>query len=303
MFPMERGEQLQDMPLTMVPFATFSFLLLWPTGYIVAVLALSDSGPYTFLALRYALAAVAMGALALALRARWPTRWTDYGHCAVVGVLIHGMGLGGVWVAINQGLEAGISALVMALQPVLTALLAMVWLGERPDWRTSAGLVLGLLGVIVVVQSKLSGEFGDPVGMAINGVSVVALTCGTLYQKRFCPSLDLMSGNAAQLFAASVFVGALMILFETEPFRWTTAVVTALGWAVLVLSIGATLALYFLLRRGAAARVASLFYLVPPLTAIMAWVGFGEALTAPALIGMAITTAGVALVVAPRASE
>ena len=286
--------------MNMVSFATFSFLLLWPTGYIVAVLALPDAGPYTFLAWRYVLASAAMAVLAVALRARWPARWTDYGHCAVVGVLVHGIGLGGVWIAINQGLEAGISALVMALQPVLTAFLAMVWLGERPDRRTSVGLVLGLLGVVLVVENKLSGELGDPVGMAINGISVVALTCGTLYQKRFCPTLDLMTGNAAQLFAAGLFASTMMLMFETEPFHWTVAVMTALGWAVLVLSIGATLALYFLLRRGAAARVASLFYLVPPLTAVMAWIGFGEALSTPALVGMAVTTLGVALVVTPR---
>lgn len=287
----------------MTRFAVLAVVLLWPTGFIVAKFALPDAGPWSFLAVRFLSAAVLMALLALCFRAVWPSRAADVGHSAMVGVLVHGMGLGGVWIALDLGIQAGVSALIMGLQPVLTALIAMVLLGERTDTLARLGLILGFIGVVLVVEARLTGGIGTVQGLAINVASLVAITVGTLYQKRFCPSVHLMPGNAIQLLAAGAAVGLGALLVTERPFMWTIPVWSVLAWSVLVLSIGAVLALWFLLRRGAATQVASLFYLMPPLTALMAWLVFDEAMTPLMLLGMIMTTAGVAMVVTPRRAD
>ena len=271
------------------------FVLLWCTGYLVVPIAMSDAGPVRFLALRFATAAALLAIAAIALRAPWARRGLDYVHMAVVGLLLHGMGLGGVWVALDLGVETGVAALVMGTQPLITAGLAICFIGERIDRRAAAGLGLGFLGVTLVIHHKLAGV-GEPAGLAAVVVAVVSMTIGMLYQKRRCAHIDLVTSTTVQLAFAGAAAFAVAWWIDDRPVEWTVPIFAVLGWSVLVLSIGATLVLYVLLRRGDASRVASLLYLVPPLTAVMAWIGFGETLAPFTIAGMFLTATGVALV-------
>ena len=277
------------------------FVALWSTGYVVVRLTMPDAGPVRFLAWRFGVAAILLAVAAVMVRAPWATRAVDYGHLAVVGLLVHAIGLGGVWVALDLGVEAGVAALVMGTQPLLTAALAVRLIGERIDRRMAAGLALGFLGVTLVIHDKIAGV-GDPAGLAAVVVAVAAMTLGVLYQKRRCAHIDLVTGNTVQL----VFAGLACLLvawwIDDRPVEWTFRIYAVLGWSVLVLSIAATLLLYRLLRRGDASRVSSLLYLVPPVTALMAWAVFRETLAPLAITGMALTVIGVALVAAGPAS-
>lgn len=271
------------------------FVLLWSTGFIGARLGMPHAEPMTFLSLRFALTALLLGLAALAWRAPWPRRPADWGHLAVSGFLMHGVYLGGVFIAIHMGLEAGLSALIVCLQPLLVAAAAPLLLGERVGPSSWVGLALGLLGVTLVLARKLGTGSGEAAAVSACLLALAGITVGTLYQKRFCTAQDLRTGNLVQFAAAAAacWVGAL--LFETRRIDWTPELVFALLWLVLVLSLGAISLLYILLRRGAAARVASLFFLVPPTTALIAWPLFGERLGLVEITGMVITVAGVAL--------
>ena len=277
------------------------FVILWSSGYVVVRLTMPDAGPVRFLAWRFGVAALLLAAAAAMVRAPWATRPVDYGHMALVGLLVHGIGLGGVWVALDLGVEAGVAALVMGTQPLLTAGLAVGLIGERIDWRMAAGFVLGFLGVTLVIHHKLAGV-GDPAGLVAVVIAVVAMTLGVLYQKRWCAHIDLVTGSAVQLAFAGVACLVVAWWIDDRPVEWTLRIYAALGWSVLVLSIAAVLLLYRLLRRGDASRVASLLYLVPPVTALMAWAIFGELLAPLAMGGMALTAVGVALVAAGPAA-
>ena len=276
------------------------FVILWSTGYVVVRLTMPDAGPVRFLAWRFGAAAVLLAAAAVMVRARWAPRAIDYGHLAAVGLLVHGIGLGGVWVALDLGVEAGVAALVMGTQPLLTAALAIGFIGERIDRRAGVGLALGFLGVTLVIHHKLAGV-GEPAGLVVVVAGVVGMTLGMLYQKRRCAHIDLVTGNAVQLAFAGLACLVAAWWIDDRPVEWTPRIFAVLGWSVLVLSIAATLLLYRLLRRGDASRVASLLYLVPPVTALMAWTVFGETLTPLTIAGMALTAVGVALVAAPPA--
>ena len=271
------------------------FVLLWCTGYLVVRIAMPDAGPVRFLSWRFGLAAVLLAIAAIALRAPGARRRIDYVHMAVVGLLLHGIGLGGVWVALDLGVETGVAALVMGTQPLITAALAVGFIGERIDRRAGAGLALGFAGVTLVIHHKLTG-LGEPAGLAAVVVAVVSMTIGMLYQKRRCAHIDMVTSTTVQLAVAGAAAFAAAWWIDDRPVEWTLRIFATLGWSVLVLSIGATLVLYMLLRRGDASRVASLLYLVPPLTAVMAWIGFGETLAPFTIAGMLLTAAGVALV-------
>ena len=271
------------------------FVVLWSTGFIGAKLGLPDCEPLTLLTLRYAAVLVLMGAVALATRAPWPARPVQWLHIGVAGLLLHGVYLGGVFTAIRLGLPAGVTALVVGLQPVLTALGAGLLLRERVRPAQWAGLALGLAGVVLVVARKVAGS-GGPAAATLLLPAVAALigiTAGTLYQKRFCPAFDLRTGSVIQ-FLPSLAATALVARYtETMVVHWTPAFVFALAWLVLVLSLGAVSLLNMLIRSGSAVNVASLFYLTPPVTALIAWAMFGETLTGLALAGMAVTVFGV----------
>jgi drug/metabolite transporter (DMT)-like permease len=276
------------------------FVILWSTGFIGARLGLPYAEPLTFLALRYGLAAGLLVLVAIATRAPWPRRLVEVGHYAVAGLLVHGVYLGGVFVGIGLGVEAGVSALIVGLQPLLTAALAGVLLGERVTARQWTGLGLGLVGVALVLGGKLEQGAGSAIGSLACVAALFGITAGTLYQKRFCAGMDLRTGNVIQFVAAGIATAPLAFLFENTQIDWSGEFLFALVWLVLVLSLGAVSLLYVLIRRGAASQVASLFFLVPPCTALIAWPLFGETLGLVALVGMALTAVGVALASKPR---
>ncbi|MCV2358599.1 MULTISPECIES: DMT family transporter [Roseateles] len=272
------------------------FVGLWSTGFIGAKYGLPDAEPLTFLSLRYAIVLALMGAVALLSKAAWPKRARDYLHIGVSGLLVHGLYLGGVFTAIGHGLPAGVTALVVGLQPVLTALGAGVLLGERVRAGQWLGLAFGFVGVSLVVAHKLAAGTGGGLLLGQLAPALLALlgiTAGTLYQKRYCPAFDLRSGSVIQFLPCLALTLLAASLSETMQVRWTGQFAFALGWLVLVLSLGAVSLLNLLIRRGSAVNVASLFYLVPPTTALLAWAIFGETLTGLALLGMGLAVFGV----------
>jgi drug/metabolite transporter (DMT)-like permease len=278
------------------PFIPLLFVLLWSTGFIGAKLGLPDAEPLTLLSLRYAAVLLVMGAVATLTRAPWPAAKAQWLHIGVSGLLVHAVYLGGVFTAIRLGLPAGVTALVVGLQPVLTALGAGVFLRERVRTTQWAGLALGLAGVVLVVAHKVAASAGGAAVVALLAPAVLALvgiTAGTLYQKRFCPAFDLRTGSVIQFLPCLVVTALLAWRTETMVVHWTPAFVFALGWLVLVLSVGAVSLLNVLIRSGSAVNVASLFYLTPPTTALVAWAMFGETLTGLALVGMGLAVLGV----------
>ena len=280
-------------PLALMPGL---FVLLWSTGFIGGKLGLPYAEPMTFLTLRFSLVTALMLVVSFATRASWPRRWSEAGHIAVVGLLLQGGYLGGVFIGIAAGVSAGLSALIVGIQPALTAALAGALLGEPVTPRQWLGLGLGLIGVFLVAASKIELGGTQLFGVAATVLALFGITLGTLYQKRFCGGMDLRSGTVIQNAVAALLMLCGAAAFENFHVEWHGRFVFALTWLCLVLSVGATLLLFALLRYGAAARVASLFYLVPPVTALMAYLFFGETLGAMALFGMAVAVAGVALV-------
>jgi len=286
------------MPRTLDDFAIFSapavFVVLWASGFIGAKLGLAYAEPMTFLSLRMIAAVLLLLVVIVFTRPKWPDRRGLF-HSAVTGTLVHGLYLGGVFASIENGLSAGLIALVVSLQPVLTSTLANRWLGERVLPRQWLGLLLGIAGVYLIVHEKIATGETTPLAWLFAIVALFGITVGTLYQKRFGggidwrPALSVQYASAGGLFMVAAFV------FETRVVHWTPQFVFALGWSVLVLSVGAISVLYWLLRHGAAAGVARLFYMVPPVTALMAWAIFGETLDALAIAGMALIAVGVAL--------
>lgn len=272
------------------------FVLLWSTGFIGARLGLPHAEPLTFLALRYAVVLVILAPLALILRATWPATWRDARHIAVAGLLMQGGYLGGVFSAVHAGMSAGIVALIVGMQPLLTAAAAGRMLGERVAPRQWAGLALGLAGVTLVVWQKMSVQGMSAASLLFALLALASITAGMLYQKRHCPLFDARAGATIQFGAALAVTLPLAWTLETMQVRWNGEFVFALGWLSLVLSVGATTLLFRLIARGAATRVTSLFYLTPAVTAVMAWLMFDDTLGAAALAGMVIAVAGVALV-------
>ena len=273
-------------------FVPLLFVVLWSTGFIGAKLGLPDAEPLTLLSLRYAAVLLLMGVVVVLTRAPWPRTKRECMHIAVSGLLVHAVYLGGVFTAIRLGLPAGVTALVVGLQPVLTALGAGLFLHERVRPTQWAGLALGLAGVVLVVAHKVGG--GAVVALLAPAVlALVGITAGTLYQKRFCPSFDLRTGSLIQFLPCLLVTAFVAWRSETMVVHWTPAFLFALGWLVLVLSLGAVSLLNVLIRSGSAVNVASLFYLTPPTTALIAWAMFGETLTGLALAGMGLTVFGV----------
>ncbi|MGH6712507.1 MAG: DMT family transporter [Bradyrhizobium sp.] len=270
------------------------FVVLWSTGFVATKYVVNNADPLTYLAIRMALVVVLMAVIVAIVRPRWPDRIGIF-HSAVAGILVHGFYLGGTAIAIAHSIPAGLSALIPGLQPILTSTLANRWLGERVTPIQWAGLLLGLAGVVLILHNRpMSGDAGW--GWLASGVSLVSITLGTLYQRRYCNAIDWRAGNLVQYVAVTIFFGIGAWLFENNVVRWTTEFVFALSWLVVVLSIGSIGLLYWLIRRSAATSVASLFYLVPAVTALMAYVLFGERLDAIAIVGMTACAAAVFLV-------
>jgi drug/metabolite transporter (DMT)-like permease len=272
------------------------FIFIWATGYLAAKLAAPYADPLTFLAWRYAGVVVLMLGLALAARAAWPSR-RDMLHLAVAGIGIQALYLAGVWVAIREGLPAGTAALIVNLQPVLVAGLAPL-IGERVSPRQWAGVALGLAGVLLVIWHKLTLAAGFGVPLLLCLMALLAITGGTLYQKRFVPQFDLRTGQVVQFAAALAVTLPAAALLEPMRIEWNRDVLIAMAWSVLVLTAGGISLMFYMLRHGRVTAVSSTMYLVPSVTAVMAWLLFGETLGAQAIVGMVVTLLGVYLVVA-----
>ncbi len=270
------------------------FVLLWATGFVGAKLGLPYAPPLKFLLLRFAVVIVLMTALALATRAPWP-RGINIAHVSIAGALLQGGYLGGVFVAISLGMSAGLAALIVSTQPILTALVSRLN-GERLAPRQWAGLALGLVGVGMVVSNKLGFTGLGLPAVAAGVIALLSITAGTLYQKKHCGNEDLRTQSVVQFIAAAALVLPLSMAFESREIVWSGALIFAIGWLVVVLSFGATSLLLLLIRRGAATAVTSLMYLVPPVTALLAYLMFDEKLTLFSVAGMLVAVAGVALV-------
>ena len=280
----------------MTAVAPVLFVLLWSTGFIGAKYGLPFAEPATFLALRFLLVAVLLLPIVLLTGSPWPGSFTSALHIIVVGLLVHGIYLGGIFAAIDKGVSAGDTALIVGLQPAMTAILIGPILGETVHGRQWMGFVLGTVGVVLVISPYLGGAHGNAGAIVLCVVGMLAMSVGTLYQKRFCANMDLRSGSFLQFTAAGLLMLLLALVFETRVIEWSGEFLFAFAWLVLALSLGAVTILWFLIRHGAAARVASLFFLVPPVTALIAWPLFGEMPSWQALVGMGLVVGGVLLV-------
>lgn len=272
------------------------FVLIWATGFIVARLVAPHADPLTFLALRFVLAALVLAGVALAAGAPWPTGRAGWRDALVAGILLHGAYLGCVFWSVKHGLPAGIAALVTGLQPLATGLLVGPFLGEAVSRRRWLGIGLGGLGAALVVAQKLGVPGGIPaLPLAVALAGMLSITLGTIWQKRTAAGTDLRTNAAAQYVGAAAAILPASLLLEEGRLDAVPAVWLGMAWAVFGLSIGAIGLLLFLLRRGAVAGVASLLYLVPPVSALMAFALFGETLGPVQIAGMAVAAAGVAL--------
>jgi drug/metabolite transporter (DMT)-like permease len=286
-----------SMRLTRLAIATAPalFVLLWSTGFIGARYGLPYIEPLTFLAVRMVFTVLIMAGIALAGGARWPHA-NEVSHSLVAGSLVHGLGLGGVFTAISQGVPAGISALIMGLQPILTSTVANCFMGEKVTRLQWLGLALGLVGVLLILHDRNIVLAGSVLGWVANFLALIGLTLGTLYQKRYCGGIDWRTGNLIQYAGVGVLFTLGAFAFETREIQWTGELILAMAWLVLVLSIAAVALLYWLIRRSPATGFASLFYLVPVVTAFVAYILFDERLDSISMLGMVICVGGVALV-------
>ncbi len=274
----------------------FVFVLIWSTGFIVARLGMPHAPPFKFLAVRFGLSALCFLPLALFARADWPKTKKQFVHLGVTGMLMHTMYLGGCWTAVKVGMGAGLVSLIMGLQPVLTAIW-MSGMGGRVSRVQWIGLALGFFGLVLVVSGKLGhGGEATAASLLFAGIALASITAGTLYQKRFVVTCDVRTASIAQLVPAFI-VSLPFALMEREPIDFTPSFYAAMAWSVIVLTLAGGSLLYLLIQRGAATAVTSLFYLVPPVTAVIAWFLFREPITIFTVAGIAITAFGVSLVV------
>src|SRR5579863_4526601 len=287
------------MPRTLGEAVAFAapavFVVLWASGFVGAKFGLAYTGPLTFLSLRMGAVVVLLAVIIALTRPQWPGG-AGVAHSALTGLMVHGLYLGGVFVAIENGVSAGLAALIVSLQPVLTSTIANGFFGERVLARQWLGLALGLLGVYLVLYEKTATGGATPFGWLSATVALFGITAGTLYQKRFGGGIDWRPALCIQYAAAAILFAFGAFAFETRVVQWTPEFLLALGWLVFALSLGAIWLYYYMIRRAAATRVTSLFYLTPPTTALMAWAMFGERLAPLALAGMAVCVVGVFLV-------
>jgi len=269
------------------------FIVLWSSAWIAGKIGLEFTGPLTLLVIRFTAAALVMLLVALLTGAPWPRRWADYGHLAVAGLLVNGLTLAALFIGLSDGVSAGVSALISGLTPLFIALAAGPLLGERIGAGRWAGLTIGLFGVALVVMNKISFANRGWEGYAMTFLALAAFVAGTLYQKKFCSAIDLRTGNLIQFAVADVALFLPALRFEGLQVEWSHALIASSAWLALVNSIGAVSLLYILLRRGEASRVATLFYLAPPITATMAFAAFHETLSPIVLVGFGLAAAGV----------
>lgn len=271
------------------------FILMWSSGYVAGKVALPYVGPFTLIFIRFASAALILLLVAQLTRAPWPRTLKEAAHIGVVGLFIQATQFGGLYFALNHGVSAGISALIIGTMPIFTALGATYFLGETLTLRRWLGFLVGIVGVALVVSNKILIANITVSGAIAICLALVGITVGTLYQKKFCSKMDLRTGGVIQLGLASICMFFMAWHFENFQVDWTPTLVMSAGWLSIVNSIGAISVLYYLISRGEASRVASLFYLIPTVTALMAYFVLGETLTALAIAGFGVTAVGVYL--------
>jgi drug/metabolite transporter (DMT)-like permease len=291
------GAATPDAPLTstLARVAPGIFVLLWATGFLMAKLGVPYAQPMTILAMRFVLAAIMMAAVAALTRAPWPRSWKRIGHIAMIGILLHAVYLGGCYAAIYAGMPAGMTALIVGFQPILTASVAGPVLGERVRWVQWVGIVVGFIGLMMVLWERLVIDLSHPAALLFAILSLLGITFATIYQKRFCPSFDLRTGSAIQYVAASLVTVPVAFIIGVGEIHWAPTFIFALAWLVVVLSGVSIALLTWMISRGAASKVASLFYLTPPLAAIGSYFWFGETLSTLAVAGMAVIVCGLYL--------
>lgn len=271
------------------------FIVLWSSGYVAGKVGLPYAGPFTLIFLRFSVAAAVLLIVALLTRAPWPDSPRQWLHIAVVGVLIQALQFSGLYVGLNMGVSAGVSAVIVGLMPIFTAVGAVAFLGEHINKRQVVGLALGLVGVALVMAHKFHLDTASAYGYLVVGLALVGITAGTLYQKKFCTSMDLRTGGCIQLSVAALIVGAIGYGAEGLAVQWTPTLIGSSLWLSLVNSIGAISVMFLMLRRGEASRVASLFYLIPSVTAVMGYFVLGETLAPVQILGFAVSASGVYL--------
>ncbi|MEW5423695.1 DMT family transporter [Amorphus sp. 3PC139-8] len=291
----KRGLVTQAMPIV--------FVVLWSTGYIGSKFGAPYAEPFTFLTARFVLVSALMGLAIVVTRARWPSDRTALLHSVVIGMMMHGLYLGGVFWAIANGMPAGVSALIVALQPIATAIGAALVLGERLSTRTLIALVVGIVGVALVLGPRftLSASGITPATIAAVVVAMIAISASTIYQKRVVTDLNLWVGGLCQYMGGFLVCLPLAAFTETMVIDWSPIFVLTLAWLVVVLSIGAVSLLMLMIRAGAVSRVATLFFLVPASTALMGFLFFGETLTIVQIAGMVVTSVAVAIAMRAKA--
>lgn len=280
--------------------APWLFVLLWSTGFIGSKYGLAYAEPFTLLALRFVLTLALLAPVVAWLKPVGPQNWRERGHLAVSGLLLHGVYLGGIFYAIGSGMSAGLTALIVGVQPLLTSALAPRLLGERVGFRHWLGLALGFAGLVLVLGAGGESGQGGAVALVAAIVALVGITAGTLYQKRFCAQHDVLAVAWHQYWPTLLAFAVAAWLIESRTVVWGLPLMLALAWLALALSVGAILLLAYLIKHGEASRVASLFYLVPPATALEAYWLFGEPLGVSKIAGMALVAVGVYLVLRPR---
>jgi drug/metabolite transporter (DMT)-like permease len=283
--------------------ASLLFVFLWSSGHITSKLGLPYIEPLTFLSIRFFLSALLLGLIALVMRAPWPSRPNQILHIIVAGSLMHAGYLSGVFISIDLGLNAGALAVITGIQPILTAVSVGPLLGENVTKRQWIGLLLGFLGVMFVMWEKTTIE-GTPIAALVSAcLCLAAITAGTIYQKRFCEIHDIRSLNAIQLFVSAMLCGSFALMFENMQIEWSNRMIFAMGWQVIILSAAAYSLFYWLLRKGEALRVTSLFYLMPPTTAIMGYVIFDETFGLIGICGLFVAMLGFSAIFHFRSSQ
>lgn len=273
------------------------FVLMWSTGFIFTRMGVPFAEPLTFLCLRMILAASLIFLLSFFINVTWPKKRLDWLHSAIVGILIHGIYLGGVFISLDLGLDTSLAALIVGLQPLLTVGFAAIWLSERITLQKMFGILLGLVGISMIILLRGPKiELSAQTGLWFCAASLLGITVGSLYQKKFCTQTDLLPATFIQYVANSLFLGVLVLKFESGHIEWTGEFIFALTWLVVVLSLGAVILLMWLINNGEAGKVASLFYLVLPVVAVEAWLLFDEKIAWITGTGMVLSAAGVWIV-------
>lgn len=288
------------MPKQLERYAPTIFVLLWSTGFVGAKYIVPYAEPFTFLTIRYTLAALILFAIAAAFKQPLKLNKAQFKASFAVGMLLHVIYIGGVFYAVSLGVSAGISAVIVSLQPILVSLLAVPLLGERLRWIQVVGLVLGVLGIALLLLPKVfQGNYtatASAAGIFICVIALLGTSGGYLMQKKLGGDIPFLSGTGAQYGISALAFAVLSIATEDQIIQWVPQFFFGLTWIVLMLSIASIVLLYGMLRTGSASKVSSLYYLVPPTAAIQAYFLFDEVIAPVGIIGMALAGLGVVLV-------